>query len=432
MEIVMKFGLLLALALGFTVGCGESEKITPEPDPEQNVVRSEKQRITSPNVSQGDLESLVEGNTAFALDLLKKVSPDEDGNVLYSPHSISLALAMTFAGARNETEAAIASTMHYQLDQSALHPAFNLLDLKLTDRGQNAQGSDGTPFRLKIANALWLQEGLDFQIDFLDTLALNYGAGVNLMDFVADAEAARETINTWVEDKTEDKIKNLLPQGSITSDTVAVLTNAIYFNAAWKDQFPENSSNHAFTLDDGTEISVPTMRQMAGYRHTERDDFHALEMPYDGDEVAMLILMPKAGSVQDLEASLTAEELDEAIADLQGKLVVLSLPKFKFETPLPLGRHLKGMGMDIAFSGAADFSGMSETLSLAISDVLHKAMIDVNEKGTEAAAATAVIIGPTSAPEFDLELAIDRPFLFLIRDVETSAILFVGRLVDPR
>lgn len=427
----MKIGMLIALALGLTISCGQSsEQIHPEPD--INTVRSEKQRVTSPNIPDGDLENLVQGNTAFALDLLKQVSPTETGNVVYSPHSISIALAMTYAGARTDTETAMASTLHFQLGQASLHPAFNALDLALSSRGQNATASDGTPFKLNIANAIWLQEGLGFEVEFLDTLALNYGAGLNLLDFNAEAEASRKTINDWVEFKTEDKIKELLPEGSIKPNTVAVLTNAIYFNASWREVFPEQTSNDTFTLGDGTEISVPIMKQLAGYRHIERTDFHALEMPYDGGEVSMVVLLPKSGSVQDLELALTPVELDAAIAGLEDKMVQLAFPKFKFETPLPLSDHLMAMGMEIAFSGAADFSGMSTETGLAISDVLHKAMIDVNEKGTEAAAATAVIVGETSAPQADIDLSVDRPFLFLIRDIQTGAILFAGRVVDPR
>jgi serpin B len=426
--------LLLAFALGFTA-CSDAASETPTPEPEPSDItelRSEKQRVTSPNVPAQDLQALIEGNTAFALDLLKQVSPETSGNIVYSPHSISLALAMTHAGARGTTEAAIASTMHFQLDQVDLHPAFNQLDLLLASRGQNAQASDGTPFKLNIANALWLQQDADFEADFIDVLGLNYGAGVNLLDYKTDPEAARKTINDWVEDKTEDKIQDLLPAGVIKNDTAAVLTNAIYFNAAWRDQFPSQSQDAPFALADGTEISVPTMAQMAGYNHVERPDFHALELPYDQDEVSMVILMPTMGSVQDLEMNLTAAELEATFAALEPKIVQLALPKFKFETPLPLAQHLKTLGMDVAFSSAADFSGISSTLQLAITDVLHKAMIDVNEKGTEAAAATAVIIGPTSAPSSDLDLNIDRPFLFLIRDMETNAILFIGRVADPR
>lgn len=427
----MKFGLLMAMALGLTISCGEtSEQILPEP--EVNGVRSEKQRVTSPNIPAGDLDTLIEGNTAFALDLLKQVSPSEDGNLVFSPHSISIALAMTYAGARTTTESAMASTLHFQLGQSSLHPAFNALDQALASRGQGALASDGTPFKLNIANAIWLQDGLSFQMDFLDTLALNYGVGLNLMDFNANAEGSRQEINEWVEIKTEEKIKDLLPEGSITPDTVAVLTNAIYFNASWKDQFPEETASSTFTLTDGTEISVPMMEHLVGYNHIERADFHALEMPYDGEEVSMVILLPKTGTVNDLELALTATELDAALSGLEAKMVQLAFPKFKFETPLPLSEHLKAMGMEVAFSGAADFSGMIDGGGLAITDVLHKAMIDVNEKGTEAAAATAVIVGETSVPQADIDLRVDRPFLFFIRDIETGAILFAGRVVDPR
>ena len=400
--------------------------------PEFETARSELSRVTSPNLPAGHLEQLVDGNTEFALDLLKQVGPAEAGNLVFSPHSISTALGMTHAGARNATETAIASTMHYTLPQADLHPAFNALALELESRGQGASASDGTPFKLNINNALWLRTGTTFEPAFLDVLGQYYGAGVNLLNFPADADGSRIIINEWVADQTEDMIQDLLAPNSITPDTVAVLTNAIYFNASWRVVFPEDSPDATFTLGDGTEISVPTMSQMESFGHVERADYHMVELPYDGQEVSFVALLPKNMSVQDLESGLTATELSDAFGALQTKTVDLSMPKFKFETPLGLGETLQTMGMGEAFSANADFSGMTPDLNLAIGDVIHKAIIDVNEKGTEAAAATAVIIVDTSVPVADVELDLNRPFLFLIRDVETNAILFLGRLADPR
>ncbi|MEZ4459440.1 MAG: serpin family protein [bacterium] len=422
--------LLIALALGFSVACGDSASNDPNVEP-SNVVRSEKQRITSPNVSDAQLEQLVDGNTEFAVRLLREIRKTNEGNVIYSPHSISIALAMTYAGARTNTETEMASALNFTLGQSELHPAFNALDLKLSDRGQNAQGSDDQPFRLNIANALWLQDGADFELSFLDTLALNYGAGVNLLDYDADPEAARLEINGWVEDKTEDKIKDLIPEGAITTDTVAVLTNAIYFNASWRDQFePSMTRDESFAAPTGS-ISVPMMNQMTTYGYLQGAGFEAVELPYDGDEVSMVILLPDAASdLATLEASLDAATVKSTFEGLEDKLVELSMPKFKFESPIGLNQILKDMGMPSAFDGA-DFSGISKTMSLAITDVLHKAFIDVNEKGTEAAAATAVIIGETSVPVTDAVVKVDRPFLFAIRDRQTNAVIFMGRVVDP-
>lgn len=418
---------MVVLALGLAA-CGDE---APADQTTTEVIRSEKQRVTSPDVSDAQLDELVAGNTEFALNLLREIRTTNAGNVIYSPHSISIALAMTYAGARTVTETEMASALHFTLPQNELHPAFNALDLKLVGRGQDAAGSDDEPFRLKIANAMWLQEGADFEMSFLDTLAENYGAGVNLMDYDTDPEAARLEINAWVEDQTEDKIKNLIPDGAITPDTVAVLTNAIYFNAAWEDQFEEGATVDApFEAPAGI-VNVPTMKQMADYGHSAQAGFEAIELPYDGGEVSMVVLLPDAASdLATLEGNLDAATIQATFAALQTKKIELSFPKFKFESPIGLNEMLRNLGMPSAFD-AADFSGISKTMSLAITDVLHKAFIDVNEKGTEAAAATAVIIGETSVPVADLTIEVDRPFLVLIRDRETDAVIFIGRVVDP-
>lgn len=419
-----KWMILAALGL---MACDEAAP-TEQPT---DVVRSEKQRITSPNVSDAQLDELVAGNTEFALNLLREIRTTDSGNVIYSPHSISIALAMTYAGARTITETEMAAAMSFSLPQAELHPAFNALDLKLVGRGQDAAGSDDEPFRLKIANAMWLQEGADFEITFLDTLAENYGAGVNLMDYDLDPEAARLEINTWVEDQTEDKIKDLIPAGAITPDTVAVLTNAIYFNAAWEDQFEEGATVDApFEAPTGS-VDVPTMKQLSDYGYSAQAGFEAIELPYDGGEVSMVVLLPDATSdLATLEGNLDAATIQATFGALETKKIELSFPKFKFESPIGLNQMLKNLGMPSAFD-AADFSGISKTMSLAITDVLHKAFIDVNEKGTEAAAATAVIIGETSVPVAELTIEVDRPFLVLIRDRETDAVIFIGRVVDP-
>ena len=432
--------IMLALALGFSFACGgddsnstnnSANNSTNNSTNSAEVVRSDLQRNLSPNVSDAQLEELVAGNTEFGLRLLREIRTTNPGNVIYSPHSISIALAMTYAGARTNTETEMATALNFTLPQSELHPAFNALDLALISRGAGAQGSDDQPFRLKIANALWLQDGADFEADFLDTLALNYGAGVNLMDYNTDPEAARIEINTWVEDQTEDKIKDLIPEGAIDQGTVAVLTNAIYFNASWLDQFEENmTADGSFAAPTGA-VTTPMMKQMTTYGYAAETGFEAIELPYDGQEVSMVILLPDAGSdLATLEADLDATKLQGALSDLENKMVELSMPKFKFESPIGLNEILKDLGMPSAFDDA-DFSGISTTMDLAITDVLHKAFVDVNEKGTEAAAATAVIIGETSVPMADVSVDVDRPFLFLIRDRQTDAIIFIGRVVDP-
>ena len=426
--------LVLALGLvfvGAACGGGDSNNVDDNNAVSVDTVRSTKQRVMSPNVSATQAEALVDGNTAFALDLYQEVSGGDE-NVFYSPHSISIALAMTYAGARGQTETDMANVMHFDLVQDELHPAFNDLDLKLSSRGENAAGSDDEPFRLKIANSLWGSESTPFQEDFLDTLALNYGAGMTVLDFIGDPEGSRVTINDWVEDKTEDRIKDLIPQGMITSDTRLVLTNAVYFNASWLNRFEkEMTYDDDFNLVGGGTSTVPFMHQMATFGYAAGADYEALEMLYDGQEMSMLVLLPNEGvDMTAFEANLTPALLDEAVGSLADTSVQLALPKFEFTVPLPLTQTLIDMGMESAFFGA-DLSGIDGTMSLAITDVIHKAFVAVNEKGTEAAAATAVIVGETSAPQADVNFKADRPFIFLIRDNATGAIVFMGRVMDP-
>lgn len=426
----------LALALSLVgLGC-ESDSTDPEqPAPECHdpstpgcVVTSDKQRITDPNVSASDLQELSDGNTAFALDMYQRLRT-RAGNLFYSPYSMSSALAMTYAGARGETEQQMAGALRFTLPQGRLHPAFNGLDQALASRGHAAEGQDGEGFRLNVANAIWGQIAYPFEAPFLDVLGESYGAGLHVVDFVSASEQARDIINGWVAKRTEDRIKEILPQGVITSDTRLVLTNAIYFNAAWEVPFKEASTGPGdFTRQDGSIVSVPMMKGWFDMRYGEGDGYAALEMPYDGHELSMVLVLPS--DLDSFEASLDSALLSGVIGSLGARGVDVRLPRFKFESSLDLKEPLSDLGMSIAFSGAADFSGISGKGGLSISDVLHKAFVSVNEAGTEAAAATAVIVGETSAPE-PASIQFDRPFLFLIRDIQTGAILFFGRVSDP-
>jgi serpin B len=415
---------VLALVVVLSVvGCGETARGT-------EVALSNKPRVTSPNVSTSDLSDLVSGNSAFAFDLYQALR-EKEGNLFYSPYSISLALAMTYAGARGETEQQMADTLHF-LSQSRLHNAFNGLDLELASRGEGAQGKDGEGFRLNIVNALWGQKDYKFLDEFLDVLAENYGAGMRLLDFINAPEEARITINDWVSDQTEGKIKDLIPQGVIDELTRLVLTNAIYFNAAWLSPFSKDATQDGtFHLLNGGEVIVPMMRQSESFGYAEGEGYQAVELPYDGSELSMVILLPEAGHFEDFEASLSADRVDSIIRDLEDKYVALTLPKFEFESEFSLADTLAAMGMPIAFTSAADFSGMTGTPELCIGAVLHKAFISVDEAGTEAAAATAVEVELTAVPEVQVEVTVDRPFIFLIRDIETGTVLFVGRVTNP-
>jgi serpin B len=424
----MKNALLSILAVMMlltTAGCG-----SPISEVE-TAAQSSKQRIAAPNVPASDLAQQVEGNSAFAFDLYQLLKEKND-NLFYSPHSISLALAMTYAGARGGTERQMADTLHFALPEERLHPAFNSLDLELAGRGEGAEGKDGEGFRLNIVNAIWGQERVRFRPEFLDVLAENYGAGLRLLDFASALEESRVTINNWVSEQTEGRIEDLIPQGALDPLTVLVLTNAIYFNAAWAEPFEEElTEDGAFHLLDGGEVTAPMMRQTTSFGYAEGEGYQAVELPYDGRELSMVILLPQAGEFESFEGALDAGRVDGILDDLVHRQVALTMPKFEFESGFSLKDALAALGMPDAFTGAADFSGMTGERDLFISEVLHKAFVSVDEAGTEAAAATAVVIAKLGMPAEPVEVAVDRPFVFLIRDIETGAILFVGRVVDP-
>jgi len=395
------------------------------------VVKSDRPRITSPDVSPADEELLVEWNSAFAFDFYQALR-EKDGNLFYSPHSISLALAMTYAGARGETAQQMADTLHFILSQDNLHPAFNNLDIELSKRGEGAQGKDDEGFRLNIVNAIWGQKDYNFLASFLDVLAENYGAGLRILDFIEETEKSRITINDWVSDETEGRIEDLIPQGAIDPATRLVLTNAIYFNAAWLYPFDEAmTADGPFYLLGGGQVTVPMMKLTESFGYTEGEGYQAVELLYDGGELSMVIFLPEADQFEAFEGALNAQQVDTIIKGLQNTQVTLTMPKFEFDSDFSLKDTLAGMGMPIAFSGSADFSGMTGSPDLYIDEVVHKAFVSVDEAGTEAAAATAVIMKETAMPAQPIEITIDSPFIFLIRDIDTGAILFVGRVLNP-
>jgi len=396
------------------------------------LVRSEKQRVTSPDVSEADLVTLVDGNSVFALELYQQLG-QEDGNLFYSPYSISLALAMTYAGARGETGQQMADTLHFILSQDRLDPALNSLDLELSQRGEGAKGKDGEGFRLNIVNAIWGQKDYHFLPTFLDLLAENYGAGLRTLDFANVPEESRITINNWVSDQTENRIEDLIPRGLIDALTRLVLTNAIYFNAAWQHPFNEDMTEDGpFYLLDGGQVTVPMMRQTKSFGYAQGDGYQVVELPYDGRELSMVILLPQPGQFERFEGSLDAQWVNAIVEELEPGRVALTMPRFEFESAFSLNEILAAIGMPVAFSGGADFSGMTGNTDLFISHVVHKAFVCVDEAGTEAAAATAVVMKLTAAPGTPpVQVTVDRPFVFLIRDIETGTILFVGRIVDP-
>ena len=415
--------LAIIIAAGFT-GCN--------PTASAELVKSVKDRISTPSLNPGDMTTLVNGNSKFAFDLYQALRQQGNGNLFYSPYSLSLALAMTFAGARGETETQMADTLHYLLPQDSLHPAFNSLDLELNERGEGAKGKDDKEFRLNVVNAIWGQKDYKFLSDYLDVIAENYGAGLRLLDFAGAPEESRITINNWVSDQTEGKIKDLIKQGIISSITRMVLTNAIYFNAAWQFPFDEDNTNEArFHLLNGSDITVQMMHHTEGFGYADGDSFQAVELKYDGGELSMLILLPEEDKFTGFEAALNSQKLDAIIGNLEMRNIILSMPKFDYESEFSLKDTLEALGMKDVFSMNADFSGMTGNFDLFIKDVVHKAFVSVDEAGTEAAAASAVIMDLKAGPGSPVEVTIDRPFIYLIRDIETGTVLFAGRIINP-
>jgi serpin B len=414
-------GLVIALSL-ILAACSPSASM--------NIAESNKSRETNPSIAESEVRNLVDGNNAFALDVYNALR-SESGNLILSPYSISLALAMTYAGARSETESQMAQTMHFP-PQDQLHSSFNALDLALKKEPANLN-KDQKPMQLNIANAVWAEQTYPFKQDFLDVIALNYGAGIHLSDFINQAEPARKVINKWVSDETKDKINDLLPQDSVGPDTRMVLVNAIYFKADWQSQFDANSTGDApFHLLDGSQIRAKTMHEGMYIPFKQGDSYQAVELAYAGQTAAMDIIVPDSGKFESFESAFDKTKLDEIINGMQPTSVSLGLPKFEFTKDFGLADTLISLGMRDAFDvDLADFSGMTDKKDLFIGNVIHKAFVAVDEKGTEAAAATAVILEATSAIMDQINLQIDRPFIFIIRDTVNGQILFMGRVTNP-
>ena len=443
----MAVALLLSAGFGSCGGAAQQPvpSATQEPNPAtspvltlftpitEKEVRSERDRTASPQATAQDLEVLVRGNNAFALNLYRALSTDE-GNLFFSPFSISQALAMTLAGARGETESQMASTLHYELPQSRLHPSFNALDQQLASRGLAYQGEENEYFKLNIASAVWGQDGYEFLADFLHVLAENYGTGLRTLDFEGTPEESTARINNWVFEETEEKIKDLVPPGTISSSTRLVLTNAIYFNASWSWPFTKNlTQERPFHLERGGKVEVPMMTQTSKdfYGYAKGNGYQAVELPYSLGELSMTILLPDKGKFGRFEDSLNADVIDQIIHEIEIDYVTMTMPQFKFESKFDLGETLGGMGMPNAFGDHADFSGMTGTRDLRVSAIVHKALISVDEKGTEATSATSLMTllsGPNKEP---IPVTVNRPFIFLIRDRLTGTVLFLGRVMNP-
>lgn len=422
---------LLVVATILIFSCAsESPSTEDDPAPPGTEAASPLSRNTAPDTTTEELAQLAGDNAAFGWEFYREVVEDGE-NLFFSPHSISVALAMTWAGARGNTETEMANALHFGLGQDRLHPAFNTLDLQLATRAESSGADAPLPFRLNVTNALFGQIDFTFLDLFLDTLALNYGAGMRLMDFMTMPEESRLAINAWVADQTADRIDELLPQGIIDTATRLVLVNAIYFTASWAEPFDDtNTRDETFTLMNGSEITIPTMHGSVSTVYADGSNYEAMELPYDGQQLAMLLIVPDEGQFATVESALSVGAVAQIRDGLTRHQVEVALPKFSFRSQVPAKPPLMELGMIDAFSDAADLSGMNGTGDLFIQDVVHEAFIAIDEEGTEAAAATAVVVGETSAPTL-ATLAVDRPFVFAIIDRPTGATLFMGRVVDP-
>ncbi|MEM9730608.1 MAG: serpin family protein [Myxococcota bacterium] len=420
-------------------GCGSNpESFTNAPNRGEGApgeaAESGKTRDTSPNVSDDDLAALTSGNADFAWNLYREVI-EPDQNVFFSPFSLSVALAMTWAGARGSTETQMAEALRFDLGQKRLHSAFNRLELELASRADGASdpdtlAPDALPFELNVSNGLFAQVGFTFADSFLDDLAVNYGAGVRLMDFENDSAGAASAINAWVAERTNDRIKDLL-QG-LSPLTRLVLVNTILFTASWAEAFDESQTKDlVFHRADGSEVVASGMNQVVSAGYARGDGFAVVALPYDGFQLSMLVVVPDAGELESIEGSLSADWVAGALGQLSPHDVTITLPKFTFRSRVPIKEPLRRLGMSDAFMGVADFSGMTGGENgLFIQDVIHEAFVAVDERGTEATAATAVVVGVESSPPA-ATLVVDRPFIFAILDRPTGAMLFAGRVMDP-
>jgi serpin B len=416
---------LLALVLVVAAACAPVTTSPPE-----DGVRLAVADVPRASASPEDAAWAAAAINAFGLDMYRRVSAGAD-NVVFSPASIALALAMARAGAAGTTADEMDAVL-YDVAADANAGWLNALDQALTGRSGRFQDSSGKPhdITLRIANAPFAQRGMTLREAYLEALASRFGAGLRLVDYVLDTEGARRLINSWVDEQTEHRIPELIVQGVLDPSVRLTLVNAIYLKAPWLTPFPDQATTSAtFTRADGTTVEVPTMALTTSLRYAEGDGWRAVELPYVGDALAMTVIVPH--ELEAFEAGVDADGLAVIVDALADRQVALTFPRFGIETKVELADVLAAMGMPTAFSGAADFSRITDEASLYISDVIHQANIDVDEAGTEAAAATAVVMRETAEPGPPIEMHVDRPFLFALRDVPTGAVLFLGRVGDP-
>lgn len=418
----MVFGLAVIL---FLSGCSQQEPFI---------------KLDDTGSTDDGAQSVVNSNNEFAFDLYKKFNENNKDNIFFSPYSISVALTMTFEGAKGKTADEMYEVLNLfpkcvcktepcdncdQPEKRRPNTASIINEINKSDKG----------YQLSTANALWAQKDYKFLNEYFSIIEKYYGGKVTNLDFAGESEKSRKTINSWVENQTNNKIKDLIPPGAINDMTRLVLTNAIYFKGTWILQFDKSKTKESdFKVTPEQTIKVPMMTltgEKARFNYAETDDLQILEMPYKGEELSMLVLLPKEQAIEKVEQSLSAEKLNEWRNMLKERKIDIFLPKFKFETKYFMNDALQEMGITSAFdSTKADFSGMTGTKDLYITNVIHQGFVEVNEEGTEAAAATAVIVGTTSI-EIRNEFKADHPFIFIIQQKDTGNILFIGKVSDP-
>lgn len=453
---MMRMILILA-GLGLCIGlaaCSPDPGI-PAADPAGEPADHPEQAATEPEMqaetgaSAPDMSTTADRVNSFAERFYGQVSSEDPGNLFFSPFSIHAALAMTYAGAGGDTAEQLQEVLAFEHGpgEGAEHAAYSELLQSLNSppvtqvesiEGRERKMVERPVFDLVVANRLWGQAGFEWRPEYITLTEQAYLAGLAEVDFEGNTEGARNTINNWVEETTRDRIRNLIPSGALSAMTRLVLTNAIYFKANWAEPFEEHATKpEPFHLVSGETVEVPMMQQTETFAYAQGGGWQALAMPYEKGVLSMVVVLPadREGALAAVEQQLLSGDLLAQLESLQRPRVQLWLPKFGMTLQLDLGSTLKAMGMTLAFSEDADFSGMAPDADLFISKALHKAFVEVDEKGTEAAAATAVVIGVTSMPvepEQPRVFRADRPFIFLIRHNPSGAILFLGRLMDPR
>ena len=388
---------------------------------ESSQTESERIPVVPSRVLSAAERSLIVGNTQFAFDLYRKLHQG-NGNLFFFPYSISMALAMVYTGSNGKTEEQMASVLHFEFAPYDLIPVFGALHSQLLGRGTGS-------FQLRLANSLWWQEGYALRQVYLKTLRKRFGATVESLDFSTTPEKSPAMINDRVSRHSNGKIKELLPQGSITSLTGLVLANAIYFRATWKERFnADYTSNSPFHMLNGGQVIVPMMEQITPFAYTATGGVQVVELPYIGEQFSMVILLPARGQFEDFTSSATADRVTDILEHLRIQMVQVYMPRFEFRSSFELSAVLDKLGMRDAFIlGRANFRGMTLDRAIFLEDVHHQTVVSVDENGTYAAAGTAAEMVWPDVPTVRL----NRPFIFLIRNVETGSILFIGQVVDP-